>query len=102
MEAQSMVSIVADAILAKLKQELGGYGFIAQVFEDDGDPTKHEYIIDGSIDLKLLAAEAIEAMRNPTDHMVREGADTWERSGQAIEAEWRAMIDAALNEQDKI
>lgn len=54
----------------------------------------------------IMARAAIEAMREPTDTMVMaaEWAEPEYREddtdmGATYKAEWRAMIDAALNEQ---
>lgn len=44
------------------------------------------------------ARAAIEAMRTPTEAMVR-ATDSYDRYRAAIEDEWRLMIDAALKEK---
>jgi len=44
------------------------------------------------------AKAVIEAMREPTADMKAAGSDVWERSEQAVAAEWRGMIDAALKD----
>lgn len=45
----------------------------------------------------LQARAAIEAMRTPTEAMVR-ATDSYDRYRAAIEDEWRLMIDRALKE----
>lgn len=84
---QSMIETVARALYdaTPFKQTAGG-------FEEQSDVYQRMCMV--------LARAAIEAMRVPTEAMVEEGYCAVPSFGDHNpNAAWRAMIDAALNEQ---
>jgi hypothetical protein len=46
-----------------------------------------------------MARAAIKAMREPTTHMLERGSDEFGKPKKTLPRYWRAMIDAALNEE---
>lgn len=71
-----MVERVASAIFETIHYDCDGAGFLS----------------------REAARAAIEAMREPTDAMINPGCDAAVNSGGNSILVWRAMIDAAINE----
>ena len=91
-ETEGMVERVAKAMISAIDEKE------AFVRENDGicDVT-----VDGHVDFAALARAAIEAMREPTDEMVRagravDGQYNTVRASIDAAAHYRAMIDKAL------
>lgn len=99
----TMVERCAKAIYAKLNDEMRGDGYLSDISDDMTD-----VVVDGRVDLLAVARAAIEGMREPTQQMRLAGIAEWSRPDPTPEHEstlvfnavWRAMVNAALKEQE--
>lgn len=90
--SESMIDRVAKAIYDAANAE----DYVSDYRFHDGDTT-----LDGRFNLDKFARAAIEAMREPTKAMLKDG---WEHTADPCWEDdvadcWRAMIDAALSEK---
>jgi hypothetical protein len=106
-EGKQIVTRVASAIVASIKVQLDGHPIPGDAAPDSWTATG------GTVDGETLAKAAIEAMREPTDAMLRTcwklyhpwGADApkpedrpnnFAAMQEQVTAYWQAMISAAL------
>lgn len=93
--SRTMIDRVQDAIV----QALRAYGRGEVMSIGDHDRLRGFHELNGDFDIRSAARAAIKAMREPTDEMVRAGADgSGEGSEACAEGAWSAMLDAALAE----
>lgn len=92
----TMIERVATAIKAEMGRQFKAVPLSGDTDSDDWTATG------GSLDLRLVASAAIEAMRQPTEAMISEGADCFNLphggEGELSKNLFVAMIDAALKE----
>lgn len=93
--AIEMVERVAEAIW-RTKMDGNMFGLRPAALKHQSQDNRDKYL--------AIARAAIEAMREPTPHMIEEGWDadktTYESGGWngQIDDAWRAMIDASLKD----
>ena len=88
-----MVERVAEAIRESIKAQMDGHPIPGDVAPDSWTASG------GTVDCVLIARAAIEAMREPTEAMLRQAvadADEYRFGQHEARHAWLAMIDSAL------